>query len=96
MTEQRATWRLVARVRGRVQGVGYRFFVRDRAKELGLTGSVQNLPNGSVRVEAEGRKDALTALLADLRQGPPGANVEGVDVEWLPPRGSAEFLIEAG
>ena len=96
MTGRRAATRIVARVSGRVQGVGFRFFVRDRAADLGLTGSVQNLSNGSVRVDAEGTKEALTSLLEDLRQGPPAARVERVDVEWLPPQGSAEFLIEAG
>ncbi len=88
--------RFVARVEGRVQGVGFRLFVRSRALELHLSGSVRNMPNRSVRVEAEGPKRALETLLADLREGPPAARVERVDVEWVSPRGSAEFRIEAG
>jgi acylphosphatase len=88
--------RFVARVVGRVQGVGYRIFVRSRAGELRLSGSVQNLPNGSVRVEAEGPEPELLRLLSDLREGPPAAAVERVDVEWHPPRGTSDFLILAG
>ena len=88
--------RFTARVVGRVQGVGYRYFVRSRAGELRLGGSVQNLPNGSVRVEAEGPRSSLMQLLSDLREGPPAAAVERVDVEWHPPRGDSDFSILAG
>ena len=88
--------RFVARVVGRVQGVGYRYFVRSRAGELRLSGSVQNLANGSVRVEAEGPKPELLRLLSDLREGPPASAVDRVDVEWHPPRGTSDFLILAG
>ena len=91
------TARFVARVEGRVQGVGYRLFVRARAEALHLAGSVQNMPNRqSVRVEAEGPREALEALIEDLREGPPAARVERVDVEWLPPSGVRSFRIEAG
>ena len=79
-----------------MHGVGYRFFVRSRAEELHLAGSVRNMPNQSVRVEAEGPKEALTALIEDLREGPPAARVERVDVEWLPPTGAQRFRIEMG
>jgi len=92
----RATSRVVARVSGMVQGVGFRFFVQSRAVSLRLAGSVRNQPDGSVRVDAEGPKDDLLNLLDHLREGPPAAKVERVDVEWLPPRGFKEFLIEAG
>ena len=92
----RAASRVVALVSGKVQGVGFRFFVQSRAVALRLAGSVRNQPDGSVRVDAEGPKDDLLTLLDDLREGPPAARVERVDVEWHPPRGSEEFLIEAG
>jgi acylphosphatase len=88
--------RFTARVEGRVQGVGYRYFVQSRAGELGLGGSVQNLPNGSVRVEAEGPRASLVQLLSDLREGPSSALVERVDVEWHPPRGTSKFIVLAG
>jgi acylphosphatase len=81
---------------GRVQGVGYRYFVQSRAGELGLGGSVQNLPNGSVCVEAEGPRAALLRLLSDLHSGPPAAVVERVDVEWHPPRGNSDFSVLTG
>ncbi|HWO72690.1 MAG TPA: acylphosphatase [Dehalococcoidia bacterium] len=74
---------LVAFVRGRVQGVGFRFFVVERATALGLTGYVRNLSNGTtVEVVAEGPQAKLDALLADLRRGPPWSRVERVDVSW--------------
>jgi acylphosphatase len=71
-------------------------FVRERALDLGLSGSVRNMPDRSVRVEAEGSKEVLEALIADLHQGPPAARVERVAVDWVPPRGTAHFRVEAG
>ena len=74
--------RLRAIVKGIVQGVGYRFFVEDRAYELGLTGYVRNLPDGTVEVVAEGDKEVLELLLEHLRRGPRSARVTDVEVEW--------------
>jgi acylphosphatase len=93
---QRDAARFVARVEGRVQGVGYRLFVRSRAEALHLAGSVRNMPNQTVRVEAEGPKDILLTLIEDLREGPAGAHVQRVDVEWVPPTGARQFRIEVG
>lgn len=74
---------LRAVVRGRVQGVGFRDFVRRRARALGCGGWVRNLPDGrSVEVQAEGEQAALEALLAIVRRGPPGSYVNGVTAEW--------------
>ncbi len=74
---------LRAFVRGRVQGVGFRFFVERRALELGLAGHTRNLSDGvTVEVVAEGSREALEALLADLHQGPRLALVNGVDATW--------------
>ena len=70
-------------VRGRVQGVGFRWFVRERARRLGLAGWVRNQRDGSVEVAARGAADALHALEAALREGPDGADVTSVDE--LPP-----------
>jgi acylphosphatase len=79
--EERQTLR--ALVRGRVQGVGFRFFVEAQARALGLKGFVRNLSNGSaVEVVAEGPMPDLEMLLSALRQGPPLAYVERVDVSW--------------
>ncbi|HIE08430.1 MAG TPA: acylphosphatase [Armatimonadetes bacterium] len=74
--------RMRAIVKGIVQGVGYRFFVEDRAYELGLTGYVRNLPDGTVEVVAEGDKEVLELLLEHLRRGPRSARVTDVEVEW--------------
>ena len=83
------------RVRGRVQGVGFRWWTRREAAELGVEGSVRNDADGSVRVEAWGADAALAELERRLWQGPPGARVEAVEV--LPPFSGARpgsFVIE--
>lgn len=72
------------RVAGRVQGVGFRYFVRVQARDLGLTGRVRNLRDGSVEVEAAGPEPALADLREALREGPRGARVESVEEEELP------------
>ncbi len=70
-------------VHGRVQGVNFRIFVKDRAKALGLKGYVKNLSGGTaVEVWAEGEKAKLDELLKHLKDGPSRARVERVDVEW--------------
>lgn len=71
--------RLEAVVHGRVQGVGFRMFVADVARELGLVGWVANEGAGTVRCVAEGPRDDLDRLLAELRTGPRGAAVDRVD-----------------
>ncbi len=81
--------RLTALVRGRVQGVGFRAFVIDRARGLDLDGDVRNLPDGrTVEVVAEGPHERLESLVGYLRQGPRAARVEGVDVSWGPALGN--------
>lgn len=84
-----ATARLHAYVSGRVQGVGFRFFVLDAAQELGLTGWVRNLNDGRVEVLAEGPRPDLERLLRLLHQGPPASWVTGIDATWEP--ATAEF-----
>jgi acylphosphatase len=68
---------------GRVQGVGFRYFAREQARELGVTGRVRNLPGGVVEVEAAGDLEALARLRERLRQGPPGARVARLDEQEL-------------
>lgn len=65
-------------VRGRVQGVGFRYWAVREARFLGVTGWVRNLDDGSVEVTAEGPRDSLLSLLASLRNGPSYADVESV------------------
>lgn len=67
---------LHVRVSGVVQGVGFRWFVRERARRLGLAGWVRNLPDGSVEVAAAGDAEQLRLLRAELQQGPSGAAVD--------------------
>jgi acylphosphatase len=75
--------RLHATVRGRVQMVGFRYFVIERARQLRLSGWVRNGDDGAtVEVVAEGPEDALRALESALREGPRGARVDAIDVEW--------------
>lgn len=89
--------RLEAVVHGRVQGVGFRIFVRRRASGLGLTGWVANEPSNRVRCIAEGPRHDLEALLRDLEGGPPGAWVDRVATSWLPATGEfSSFDVRAG
>ena len=69
------------RVRGRVQGVGYRWWTRKTAAALGLRGTVRNLSDGSVAVEASGNVAALGELEAELGRGPSTASVDAVERE---------------
>jgi adenine phosphoribosyltransferase len=75
---------LHVRVEGRVQGVGFRWWVQRQAEALGLRGWVRNLPDGTVEVAAAGAPRAVEALDAALRQGPPHASVATV-VRLAPP-----------
>ena len=79
--------RLKAVVKGEVQGVGFRWAVQRQAGRLGLTGYAENLPDGSVRVEAEGDPDRLDQLEAFLYQGPRWAEVQDLDARRVPATG---------
>ncbi|RMF43623.1 MAG: acylphosphatase [Anaerolineae bacterium] len=81
------TFRLHAFVEGRVQGVGFRYFVQQRAAALEVVGWVRNRWNGKVEVTAEGTRPALEALLQALHRGPRSAWVRTVEAEWLPATG---------
>lgn len=72
---------------GRVQGVGFRYFVQREAQKLGLSGWVRNLRSGQVEVAAEGSREDLQSLLEALRKGPPMAWVERVDADWKDAKG---------
>ncbi len=79
--------RFEATVSGRVQGVGFRWFVLDRATELGLDGWVANAPDGTVVCVAEGERRLLAALETSLRSGPAGSRVDAVRTVWTAPTG---------
>jgi acylphosphatase len=81
-------------VRGRVQGVGFRWFVEREAQILQIAGWVRNNPDGSVEVLAEGTRDQLAGLHSRLREGPRAARVDEVDVsETQPAAGMTSFQI---
>ncbi len=89
--------RLEATVKGQVQGVGFRWFVRRQATRLSVTGWVANMADGSVRVVAEGSSAGLARLLGQLRSGPPGAVVDSVEEHWRAASGEfSGFEIRAG
>lgn len=78
---------------GRVQGVGYRYFVLQQADALGVCGFARNRPDGSVEVVAEGSDDGLEQLAERLREGPAFSSVTGVERESIVPRGDSGFHI---
>jgi len=80
-------------VSGRVQGVGYRYFVLRQAERLGVTGFARNRSDGSVEVVAEGGEAVLEELADQLREGPAFATVSGVEREAITPRGDSGFHI---
>jgi len=86
--------RLTAWVSGRVQGVGFRWWTRSRALELGLAGKASNLDDGRVEVVAEGPREACEALLAHLRGGRTPGRVTGVTERWSAPRGGLSGFVE--
>lgn len=89
--------RLEATVRGRVQGVGYRYYVLRHARKLGLAGWVANERDGSVRTVAEGSEAAIDRLHDALRDGPPGAIVDDVLAVRMPGTGTFDgFAIRSG
>ncbi len=91
-----ADGRLEAVVRGRVQGVGFRYWVVRRATELGLSGWVANELDGSVRCVAEGAAGALDALETLLGRGPTGAVVESLQAVRMPATGAfAGFAVRS-
>ncbi len=76
--------RLTAWVHGQVQGVGFRWWTRSRALELGLTGYAANRPDGRVQVVAQGSRDACKQLLRLLQDGKTPGHVDNVVADWSP------------
>lgn len=80
--------RIVVKAQGRVQGVGYRYYVADYAEQTDVTGFVRNMPDGSVQVIAEGSEDSLLQLIRYLYgAGHPEISVSHLGVEWSAPTG---------
>jgi acylphosphatase len=77
---------LHAIIRGRVQGVNFRYYATIKAQQLGLTGWVRNLPDRTVETLAIGSREALEKFLEWLHHGPSTAQVTQVDVIWSEPK----------
>jgi acylphosphatase len=84
--------RFRAVVHGRVQGVNFRYYTREKAHSLGLVGYVRNCWDRTVEVVAEGEEVALQELLAWLHEGPSMAHVSRVEVNWQAPRGENDHF----
>lgn len=80
-------------IQGRVQGVGFRYFVLHRARELGIKGYVKNLPDGNVLVEAVGEDENLSRFMDWCRQGPPLARVTAMSVSEALNKDYQDFMI---
>jgi acylphosphatase len=78
-------------VTGRVQGVGFRYAVSERARTRGVAGWVRNLPSGQVEAVFEGEASAVEAMVGYCRRGPLGASVDDVRVTAETPAGEAGF-----
>lgn len=92
--QELAEVRLTAWVHGRVQGVGFRWWTRSRALELGLTGFASNRPDGRVQVVAQGPREACERLLELLQSGITPGRVDNVVADWSEVRDSLEGFTE--
>ncbi|MGE5660342.1 MAG: acylphosphatase [Actinomycetota bacterium] len=90
---QPSTTRVHVLISGVVQGVGYRYATMNQARYLGLHGWVRNLPDGRVEAVFEGHKEAVEGMIRWCHQGPIGAVVKGVAVEYQEPEGDRSFEI---
>lgn len=81
-------------IQGTVQGVGYRYFTMNEAKQLGVNGWVRNLPDGCVEAVFEGSRESVEQLIRWCHQGPKAAIVSNVVVEYSNPEGLLRFKIK--
>jgi acylphosphatase len=82
-------------VHGRVQGVGFRYFVQRVGLRLGLTGNVRNCPDSTVEIAVEGPAKQIADFVQEVEQGPPLARIEHLDIHDMQARGNyRSFLIE--
>lgn len=87
------TIRRIARVRGRVQGVGFRYAAAAQAESLGVVGTVRNLFDGTVEADIEGPEPAVSDMIEWLRSGPPSARVDGVTLRDEQPQDATGFRV---
>jgi len=82
-------------VYGRVQGVGFRYFVQRAGRRLALTGDVRNRADGTVEIVVEGESAALSSFIEEVRQGPPASHVDRLQVREIPLSSNyATFMLE--
>jgi acylphosphatase len=81
-------------VSGIVQGVGFRYFAKSSAEQLGLGGFAKNLPTGDVEIEVEGEQAAVAAFITHIERGPARSKVTSIDSSELPELGETTFRIE--
>jgi acylphosphatase len=82
------------RVSGRVQGVYYRAFTREKAIALGVKGWIRNVPGGGVEAVLEGERKQVGELLKSMKSGPTGSLVLGMELSELQAKGYEDFEIE--
>ena len=80
-------------ISGLVQGVGFRYYARQQAERLGITGWVRNRPDGSVEAELEGTSDAVAAMLDWVAEGPASARVRNLRTTDIQPLGGSGFNV---
>ncbi len=89
----KTTKAVLINVRGRVQGVGFRYYTEKKANELNIKGFVENKGDGSVYIEAEGDVAELEHFVTWVRQGPPWARVQEITVTEMPAVDYTKFCI---
>ena len=80
-------------LKGKVQGVGFRQFVREKAQHFAIHGYIANLENGDIEIVAEGKEDEISAFIEMIRPGPPRAEVTELVTEPIEHKGYKEFEI---
>ena len=81
-------------VDGRVQGIGFRYYVSKRALEHGIKGYVRNMPDGRVEIDAEGENENVHRFMSDCRKGPSMARIDEFIVQDVPTFGFSNFSIK--
>ncbi len=84
----------ILQVKGKVQGVGFRFYTQKTAREMGVKGFVKNMQDGAVYIEAEAGSDIMEAFILWCHQGPEWARVDNVSVQEKPIENFEDFLIK--